>query len=79
MYVGMVEPRSLTMLLKSFRENYIDSFIKITRYENISNINKTSFAFTFITFITQKLNKNKIRLFHSLLVIFFFHINDQTD
>ena len=38
--------------------------------ENTLNINKTSLAFTFITFTTQKLNKNKIRLFYSLLVIF---------
>ena len=40
-------------------------------HENVLNINKTSFALTFITFTTQKPNKNKIRLFHILLIIFF--------
>ena len=35
------------------------------------NINKTPSAFTIITFTKQKLNKNKIRLFHSFLIIFF--------
>ena len=32
MYVGMIETRSLEMLLKSFHENYNDLFIKITQY-----------------------------------------------
>ena len=32
MYVGMIETRSLKMLLKSFHENYSDLFIKITWY-----------------------------------------------
>ena len=43
--------------------------------ENILNIKyyKTLFAFIFITFRTQKLNKQIKTLFHSLLVIFFFH------
>ena len=30
MYVGMIETRSLKMLLKSFHENYSDLFVKIT-------------------------------------------------
>ena len=37
--------------------------------ENVWNINKTSSALAFITFTTQMLNKNQIRLFHSFLVI----------
>ena len=32
MYVGMIETRSLKILLKSFHENYSDLFIKTTRY-----------------------------------------------
>ena len=31
MYIGMIETRSLKMLLKGFHENYSDLFIKITQ------------------------------------------------
>ena len=33
MYVGMIERRSLKILLKSFHENYSDLYIKTTRYD----------------------------------------------
>ena len=32
MYIGMIETRSLKILLKSFHENYSDLFKKTTRY-----------------------------------------------
>ena len=33
MFLGMIETKSLKMLLKSFHGNYSDLFIKITRYD----------------------------------------------
>ena len=40
MYVGMIETRSLKILLKSFHENYSDLFKKTTRYTNKIKVNK---------------------------------------
>ena len=47
--------------------------------ENILNINNTSIAFTFITFTTQKLNKNQIRLFHGFLVYLLQTLPEEVD
>ena len=40
LYVGMIEAKSLKMLLKSFHENYSDLFIKITRYYGMDLISR---------------------------------------
>ena len=40
MYLGMIETRSLKILLKSFHENDSDLFKKITRYVNQAELLK---------------------------------------
>ena len=44
MYVGMIEIRSLKMLLKSFHENYSDRFKKIRQYFKKGKAEKSQFS-----------------------------------
>ena len=57
------------IIKQTVQQDKKDVTLLINIYANILNINKTSTAFTFITFTTQKLNKNIKGLFHSFLVI----------
>ena len=62
MYVGMIETRSLKILLKSFHENFSDLFQKTTRYGSKKVWGKgTLFA---IKFQASKIHVKLLYFFH---------------